>query len=91
MITAKNVLLHEFIGLECKVVAAANKSNVGLQGKIVDEHMKSIVIESSDKKKMIMKKGTTFQMKLEKETVEVKGDLLVARPEDRLKKRISKW
>ena len=91
MRTAKNILRHELIGLECTVVKADNKSQIGISGKIVDETRKTIVIESSKGLRTIPKQGSVFRMKLPKETADVPGNLLIAKPEDRIKKRLNSW
>lgn len=91
MRTAKNILRHELIGLECSIVKSDNKSQVGINGKIVDETRKTIEIESSKGMKTIPKQGSIFRLNLGKETVDVPGNLLVAKPEDRIKKKFSSW
>jgi len=87
MRTKRNILRHEFIGLKCEVVSSKNKSNVGVKGKIKDETLKTVVIGD----KRIAKKDTIFRMTLEKDIVDVDGNCLLARPEDRIKKKIKKW
>jgi ribonuclease P protein subunit POP4 len=84
---AKNILQHELIGLECTVVAAKNRASIGIHGTIEDETMKTLVIGG----KTVFKKGTVFRVMLGKKTLEVEGDYLVARPEDRIKKKIKRW
>ena len=92
MRTAKNILRHEMIGLECTVVKARNKDQIGIQGKIIDETMKTIAIKkSSGYRAIVFKKGSEFRLMLDEKKVIVKGDHLAARPEDRIKKKIKKW
>jgi len=83
MITPKNIKKHELIGLDVEVIDAKNKSLVGLKGKVVDETRNTIVLEGEKK---VMKKGATFKIRLENGSVEVDGDVLVGRPEERIKK-----
>ncbi len=90
MRNASNILRHELIGLNCKVVGATNKDQIGTEGKIVDETLKTVIIESGGKKR-IEKKGTTFRIEVGGKKVDVDGNFLIARPEDRIKKKISKW
>jgi len=82
-----NVLRHELIGLECEVVAAVNKSSVGIRGTIKDETMKTIQVGS----KIIFKKGSVFRLALNGKKIDVEGDQLLARPEDRIKKKVRRW
>jgi len=91
MITAQNVVRHELIGLHAKVVQARNSANTGIKGKIVDETYKSLVIQTRKSEKRILKGMATLQISLpNKSIVEVNGGLLVARPWDRLKKKLPK-
>lgn len=87
MRSAKNILRHELIGLGCVVVESQNKAQTGICGTIEDETMKTIVIGG----KRIFKKGSVFRIKLNNEKVDVEGDYLLSRPEDRIKKKVKKW
>lgn len=89
--TAKNIVQHELIGLECEVVAASNRSQIGTKGKVVDETMKTVVIGTEHGPKVIEKQGSVFRLDLDGRIVDIDGSVLLARPEDRIKKRISKW
>lgn len=91
MRNSSNILRHELIGLECEVVRSKNKSQIGLAGKISDETMKTIVFDVQGERKVVEKKGTTFRVKLGGKHVDIDGNYLVARPEDRIKKKIHKW
>ena len=92
MITPNNVVRHELIGLAIKITSAKNKSNVGLEGKIVDETYKTFVIETRKGEKRVFKEHTTLTITLpDKKKVEVEGNILVARPWDRIKKKLSQW
>ena len=91
MRTPKNILMHEFIGLRCSVVSARNRYNVGIEGKIIDEGMKTITLETSKGRKVVMKKDTTFRMDLGQQKVDVDGNFIIARPEDRIKKKFKRW
>ncbi len=86
----KNILRHEIIGLPCKVISAQNSSHVGTSGKIVDETIKTVLIKDMTKKR-IPKKGTVFRMRINTKEVDIEGDYLVARPEDRIKKKFMRW
>ncbi|MCS7096991.1 MAG: ribonuclease P protein subunit [Candidatus Methanomethylicia archaeon] len=88
-ITAKNIIMHELIGLKVKVSECRNPSCIGIEGIVVDETMKTIKIK--DKRdcriKVIPKMNTKFIFETEiGELVEVDGNVILARPEDRLKR-----
>lgn len=91
MITEKNVVQHELIGLHAKVVEG-NPSAVGIEGKIVDETMNTIKIEDKTKERTITKNGSRFMLTLpSKKKILLEGSVIVARPEDRIKKQVKKW
>ena len=87
MRTAENILRHELIGLECVVEKADNKSTIGIGGRIVDETLKTVVIGG----KKVPKKGSVFAVKLAGKKVHIDGNFIIARPEDRIKRKIKKW
>ena len=77
----------EIIGRDCRVTESRNRSQIGIEGRIVDETQNTIVLEIGDITKRIPKKGSAFIIS----DKEIKGDLLVGRPEDRIKKKFKKW
>ena len=91
MITSKNLVHHEFIGLKVHVTNAKNKS-LDLKGTIIDETKNTIKIEEEDNtEKMVPKNGSLFVFELPNgEKVEIDGNILSIRPEDRIKKRFKK-
>ncbi|WP_458455953.1 ribonuclease P protein component 1 [Methanobrevibacter sp.] len=91
MITSKNLVHHEFIGLKVHVTNVKNKS-LNLKGTIIDETKNTIKIEGLDNtEKIIPKKGNLFVFEIPNgEKVEINGNILSIRPEDRIKKRFKK-
>lgn len=90
-ITPKNLIHHELIGLPVEIVASANQNQIGLKGKIVDETRNMFMIEKEDHRiKNTAKEGVTFVFTLSDlghTEVKVNGNLLLARPENRIQKR----
>ena len=82
------LIAHELIGLECEVVSSPNKDEVGIKGKIVDETMKTLLIETPKGLKRIEKKGRSFRIRFRGENYLVSGDIIAFRPEERIKKGI---
>ncbi|MEA3487846.1 MAG: ribonuclease P protein subunit [Euryarchaeota archaeon] len=87
-IEPKNLLKHELIGLKTEVEESSNSNMKGLCGLVVDETRNTFVIETEQNEdKRIPKDMNTFIFVLnEGVRVRVRGNLLVSRPEDRIKK-----
>ncbi|MDP3728815.1 MAG: ribonuclease P protein subunit [bacterium] len=81
-----NIARHEFIGLDVVVVDANNKNLIGIKGEIVDETKNTFIIQTEFGEKKVLKKGASFKTKISNQEIIIKGDILVGRPEDRIKK-----
>jgi len=81
-----NIVRHEFIGLHVQVVDASNASLIGIEGEIVDETKSTFIIKTKRGEKQVMKTGASFKVNVGEQEVIIKGDILVGRPEDRIKK-----
>ena len=91
MITSKNLVHHEFIGLRVQATNVKD-SSLKLVGTIIDETKNTIKIEDNNKiEKIIPKKSSIFVFELPNgEKIEINGEILSIRPEDRIKKRFKK-
>ena len=91
MITSNNLVHHEFIGLKVHATSLKNKS-LNLNGTIIDETKNTIKIEDENNyEKVIPKRGSIFVFELPNgEKIEIDGNILSIRPEDRIKKRFKK-
>jgi ribonuclease P protein subunit POP4 len=91
MITSNNLVHHEFIGLKVHATSLKNKS-LNLNGTIIDETKNIIKIEDENNcEKIIPKRGSIFLFELPNgEKIEINGNILSIRPEDRIKKRFKK-
>jgi ribonuclease P protein subunit POP4 len=88
MKTTATVVQGEFIGLNAKVVKCSNPSCVGISGRVVNETRNTLVIRHKSEDKVIAKELAVFQFTLPNGTVvEVEGNAILGRPEDRVKKR----
>ncbi|MBT4823725.1 ribonuclease P protein subunit [Candidatus Woesearchaeota archaeon] len=85
MVSNKEVLKQELIGLSVKIIEAQNQSLKGLNGKIIDETKHTFVVLVNNNNKTIIKKGCVFQFKIKEKTFNVDGVLLEKRPEERIK------
>lgn len=82
------ILQHEFIGLDAEVVRSTHPDYVGITGKVIDETRNTLVIRQKNKDKVVVKNTAVFHFTLPDGTiVEIEGNAIVGRPEDRLKKR----
>lgn len=91
-ITALNLVRHELIGLEVKVVKSTDPTQRNLSGAVVDETYNTLTVESNGKEKRVVKSNCVFVFTLPSGTkVEVDGNVIVSRPEDRIKKKLPKW
>jgi len=90
---ARNILQHEIIGLRAKVAESRNTCQVGIEGTILDETMRTVVLLTDEgERKKVLKSDVKLLLHLPDGTlVLVDGRELVGRPEERLKKRIRTW
>ncbi len=80
----KNFLAGELIGERVEVKFASDAGLVGLRGKIVDETLNTFVLHTGKGLSTIPKVSCTFAFP--DAGIEVAGELLLQRPEDRTKK-----
>ena len=82
------VTQSELIGLDAKVTKSTNRDSVGILGKVIDETRNTLVIRQNNSDKVVPKETTIFQFTLSNgSVVEVDGNAIVGRPEDRVKKK----
>ncbi len=72
-----------FIGKHLKVMRATNETYKSIEGFVVDETKQTFVVEQDGVQKTIFKKGTLFQIG----NMEIDGDAINKRVEDRIKSR----
>lgn len=85
--TPYNILRHELVGLRVNVVDA---TSVGYRcsGEIIGETRNTLKIKNKGGVKILPKDCITLELKLPgKGVVRIEGNLLVSRPEDRIKKK----
>ncbi len=82
----RDIPRQELIGLEVKVIDAANKGLKGIRGVIVDETKNTLVIEHEQKTKTVLKEQVTIEIKMGENLIHIDGKTLLGRSEDRVKK-----
>ncbi len=84
----RDILRHELIGLFVEVVDAKNPYLKGIKGRVIDETRNLLIVEKENGKIVkIPKDICVFIFHLDKCKVKVLGELLIGRPEERLKKK----
>jgi ribonuclease P protein subunit POP4 len=88
MKAAATITQNELIGLNARVAKSTNRDSVGILGKVIDETRNTLVIRQNNSDKIVPKETTIFQFTLPNgSVVEVEGNAIMGRPEDRVKKK----
>ncbi|MEM0043447.1 MAG: ribonuclease P protein subunit [Sulfolobales archaeon] len=88
---ADNILYHELLGLEARILSSTDPGVEGLEGVVVDETMKTLKILGGDGKiRTVFKLGSVFKFRIPEtgEEVVVMGDKIIGRPSDRAKRLV---
>jgi ribonuclease P protein subunit POP4 len=80
-----NLRKHELIGLRVEVLNATDPSQAHIRGLVVDETRNTLIVEIEGAEKRIPKHGSRFRFEIQG-GVEVDGEEIQFRPEDRVKK-----
>ncbi len=89
MITAENIIRHEFIGLDVSIVRSTNPQIVGLNGKIVDETRSMFTVDTKNGLKSVAKSTCDWKFDIHgdgkgNDTVIINGSKIIKRPYDRI-------
>ncbi len=91
MITSRNILQHEIIGLHTKITESSDAGLVDASGKILDETRQTVTVLHENRPVIVPKSVAVFRFMLPNgEIVQVQGKMLVGRPEDRIKTRMGR-
>jgi ribonuclease P protein subunit POP4 len=82
----KTISREELIGLRVKILECTDPTWIGQSGLILDETKNTFLIEIENKKKKIAKKTAKFEFILNGEKINIIGEKIIFRPEDRIKK-----
>ncbi|NYZ79980.1 ribonuclease P protein subunit [Candidatus Micrarchaeota archaeon] len=77
-----SLLMGELIGESVEVVKSTQRAQIGVRGVVIDEALKTLVIETKNGEKIIAKTGAEFKIN----GVIIAGKDIMFRPEDRIKK-----
>ncbi len=97
-----NIIHHELIGLDIRVVDSTNSSLNGIEGRIIDETKNMFKVETNDLEKMIPKSSSSFRFTISSShqtndgkrylpsNIKVDGRLLLSQPENRIQTKFRK-
>ena len=89
MKVSPEILQGELIGLRARVTKSLHADYLGINGKIIDETRKTLVILHENERKTVTKDVAVFHFTMPNGTVvEIDGKAIVGRPEDRVKKQV---
>jgi len=92
MITPKNFIRHEIIGLQVEIIDSENKQHIGTNGTVVNETKKMLTIRTNKGDKRYQKSKTKFMFNVPgKFNIIVDGKRLAGNPEERIKAKVKKW
>ncbi len=84
----KNIVLNELIGLKVKVLRSLDKKQSGIKGVVVDETKNTLLIETENGRKRVVKKISVFRFYPGRKSYRVDGNEINFRPQDRIEKAI---
>lgn len=84
----KNIVLSELIGLRLRVTDSLDKRQKGLVGEVVNETKNTLVIETKNGRRSIVKKISSFRFYTPDGSFLVKGTEICFRPVERLEKAV---
>jgi ribonuclease P protein subunit POP4 len=88
MTQPKDVARQELIGKNAKITESTNKTQNGINGKIINETKNTITIETKKGNKIIQKNNITIDIKTDNKIIRIKGKKIEGRPEDRIKRKV---
>ncbi|MEZ0393977.1 MAG: ribonuclease P protein subunit [Desulfurococcaceae archaeon] len=87
-VTKWNIIYHELVGLQARVISYPDPGVVGFEGLVVEETLKTLVLEGPRRRVRILKANAVLEFQLPEggEWVVIRGDAIVGRPAERLKR-----
>jgi len=86
-----DIIRYEFIGAQARIAQSTHPGYLGLAGPVIAETKNTLTLIHQGQPKSVIKDLATFDFSFaDGTTVEIDGNLLVGRSEDRLKKSIKR-
>lgn len=89
--TNKTIVLHELIGLDVKVVNCSDRSQIGINGKVINETKNTLLVQTADGTKRIVKKNSVFEFSVQGRSFTVQGIEISSRPHERIEKSMRSY
>jgi ribonuclease P protein subunit POP4 len=84
MINYENIVLHELIGLDTKIIQSSNIQSVGLKGKVVDETKSMFILQMENGIKKFPKENTLWRFSFGNNEITLDGNMLTKRSYERI-------
>ncbi|HSB57897.1 MAG TPA: ribonuclease P protein subunit [Nitrosopumilaceae archaeon] len=84
MITSENIMVHELIGLDTKIVQSSQVRSVGIRGKVVDETKSMFILHTENGIKKFPKQNTLWTFSFGSVEITLDGNNLTKRPFERI-------
>ena len=89
LLNNKTIVLHELIGLDCRVMRSDDPSQKGIKGKVIDETKNTLILETPQGIKRVVKKISLFSFRGNgKESFLVEGEEINFRSYERIEKAL---
>jgi ribonuclease P protein subunit POP4 len=84
-VNTSNVLYHNLVGLEVRVASSTDPTQIGVEGRVIDETAKTLLISTTEGDKLIPKRISKFTFYIPNE-VSIDGKTIAFSSEERLKR-----
>jgi len=84
-VNTSNVFYHNLVGLEARVASSTDPTQIGVEGRVIDETTKTLLISTTDGDKLIPKRISKFIFYIPNE-VSIDVNTIAFSPEERLKR-----
>lgn len=92
MLSYENIIKGEYVGLNVEINKTSGTNEEMIKCLIIDESKKTFKIENENGIKTIIKKNSIITIRKKDKSYNIIGDILVGKPEERVKKKIrKKW
>jgi ribonuclease P protein subunit POP4 len=82
----KNIVVSELIGLHVRISAATDRNQAGLCGTVIDETKNTLLLDTENGIKSIIKKNSVFKFYADERSFTVNGDEINFRSHERIER-----